>query len=413
MNMNEPKLRFKADDGSDYPELTVAKLDDLCEKIGDGLHGTPIYSQTGNYYFINGNNLENGKIIVSSDTPKVNDSVFEKNNKELNDSTILMSINGTIGKVAYYNNEKVMLGKSVAYFKVNYKCIKEYCYQLIQTANVQCQFQKGLTGSTIKNLGLNTIKNTNVKVSCLPEQQKIAEFLSTIDTVIEKQKETVSAWEERKKGVMQKLFSQEVRFKADDGSDFPEWEEKKISECTKFVKDGTHGTHKNVSNGHPLLSAKDIFDNIVHIPNDSRLISDEDYNKIFSKYDLQDGDVLITIVGTLGRTALVTDTCKHVAFQRSVGIMRPDKSIVDSNYLKAVCDVAHFQNELEIKKNKGAQAGVYLGVLSSIEISVPCLEEQQKIADCLSSLDEVIEKQKATLAAWEALKKGLLQQMFV
>lgn len=75
---------------------------------------------------------------------------FLKNNKELNDSTILMSINGTIGKVAYYNNEKVMLGKSVAYFKVNYKCIKEYCYQLIQTASVQCQFQKGLTGSTIK-----------------------------------------------------------------------------------------------------------------------------------------------------------------------------------------------------------------------------------------------------------------------
>lgn len=181
--MAVPKLRFKADNGSNYPELTVAKLDDLCEKIGDGLHGTPIYSQTGNYYFINGNNLENGKIIVSSDTPKVNDSVFEKNNKELNDSTILMSINGTIGKVAYYNNEKVMLGKSVAYFKVNYKCIKEYCYQLIQTANVQCQFQKGLTGSTIKNLGLNTIKNTNVKVPCLPEQQKIAEFLSTIDTV--------------------------------------------------------------------------------------------------------------------------------------------------------------------------------------------------------------------------------------
>ena len=88
--MAVPKLRFKADDGSDYPELTVAKLDDLCEKIGDGLHGTPIYSQTGNYYFINGNNLENGKIIVSSDTPKVNDSVFEKNNKELNDSTILI-----------------------------------------------------------------------------------------------------------------------------------------------------------------------------------------------------------------------------------------------------------------------------------------------------------------------------------
>ena len=74
-----------------------------------------------------------------------------------------------------------------------------------------------------------------IMVPSLPEQQKIAEFLSTIDTVIAKQKETVSAWEERKKGVMQKLFSQEVRFKADDGSEFPEWEEKKLSEMFKKV----------------------------------------------------------------------------------------------------------------------------------------------------------------------------------
>ena len=83
-----------------------------------------------------------------------------------------------------------------------------------------------------------------------PEQQKIADFLSTIDTIIEKQRATVSAWEERKKGVMQKLFSQEVRFKADDGSDFPDWEEKRrlgdvvkefgdqSRESTKF-EDGT------------------------------------------------------------------------------------------------------------------------------------------------------------------------------
>ena len=76
----------------------------------------------------------------------------------------------------------------------------------------------------------NAMENRKLYFPCFAEQQKIAEFLSTIDTVIEKQKETVSAWEERKKGVMQKLFSQEVRFKADDGSEFPEWEEKKLGE---------------------------------------------------------------------------------------------------------------------------------------------------------------------------------------
>lgn len=392
--MAVPKLRFKADNGSNYPELTVAKLDDLCEKIGDGLHGTPIYSQTGNYYFINGNNLENGKIIVSSDTPKVNDSVFEKNNKELNDSTILMSINGTIGKVAYYNNEKVMLGKSVAYFKVNYKCIKEYCYQLIQTANVQCQFQKGLTGSTIKNLGLNTIKNTNVKVPCLPEQQKIAEFLSTIDTVIEKQKETVSAWEERKKGVMQKLFSQEVRFKADDGSEFPDWEKKKLEDVVEFL-DGQRKpleAGQRVSGKYPYYGASGIIDYVENYIFDEELIllSEDGANILDRNYR----------VCFLAKGKYWVNNHAHVL------------RAMDGNVNGFICEQLESFDYRKYNSG-GAQPKLNQATCRAIIMNIPCLEEQQKIADCLSSLDDVIEKQKATLAAWEEMKKGLLQQMFV
>ena len=392
--MAVPKLRFKADDGCDYLELTVAKLDDLCEKIGDGLHGTPIYSQTGNYYFINGNNLENGKIIVSSDTPKVNDSVFEKNNKELNDSTILMSINGTIGKVAYYNNEKVMLGKSVAYFKVNYKCIKEYCYQLIQTANVQCQFQKGLTGSTIKNLGLNTIKNTNVKVPCLPEQQKIAEFLSTIDTVIAKQKETVSAWEERKKGVMQKLFSQEVRFKADDGSEFPDWEKKKLEDVVEFL-DGQRKpleAGQRVSGKYPYYGASGIIDYVENYIFDEELIllSEDGANILDRNYR----------VCFLAKGKYWVNNHAHVL------------RAMDGNVNGFICEQLESFDYRKYNSG-GAQPKLNQATCRAIIMNIPCLEEQQKIADCLSSLDDVIEKQKATLAAWEEMKKGLLQQMFV
>lgn len=392
--MAVPKLRFKADNGSNYPELTVAKLDDLCEKIGDGLHGTPIYSQTGNYYFINGNNLENGKISVSSDTPKVNDSVFEKNNKELNDSTILMSINGTIGKVAYYNNEKVMLGKSVAYFKVNYKCIKEYCYQLIQTANVQCQFQKGLTGSTIKNLGLNTIKNTNVKVPCLPEQQKIAEFLSTIDTVIAKQKETVSAWEERKKGVMQKLFSQEVRFKADDGSEFPDWEKKKLEDVVEFL-DGQRKpleAGQRVSGKYPYYGASGIIDYVENYIFDEELIllSEDGANILDRNYR----------VCFLAKGKYWVNNHAHVL------------RAMDGNVNGFICEQLESFDYRKYNSG-GAQPKLNQATCRAIIMNIPCLEEQQKIADCLSSLDDVIEKQKATLAAWEEMKKGLLQQMFV
>ena len=411
--MAVPKLRFKADDGCDYLELTVAKLDDLCEKIGDGLHGTPIYSQTGNYYFINGNNLKNGKIIVSSNTTKMNDSVFEKNNKELNDSTILMSINGTIGKVAYYNNEKVMLGKSVAYFKVNYKCIKEYCYYLIQTANVQCQFQKGLTGSTIKNLGLNTIKNTNVKVPCLPEQQKIAEFLSTIDTVIEKQKETVSAWEECKKGVMQKLFSQEVRFKADDGSDFSDWEEKKIGDITLSHNAGVYIAKDNYGTGTNIVGVGDIYESDVINGKQYRLAPVDSDEYILDEGDLVYGESSLVPEG-IARTVCIGAAGKGTAFAWHTRRYKVDRTIINPYFLTLQVNYAkRVRNHLMRVCTRNALTGMTTNEYFGTKVSVPCLAEQQKIADCLSSLDEVIEKQKATLAAWEELKKGLLQQMFV
>ena len=98
-----------------------------------------------------------------------------------------------------------------------------------------CKAQK--KGGTRTRLYFKVLKEFKFNMPSLPEQQKIADFLSTIDTVIEKQKTTVEAWEERKKGVVQKLFSQEVRFKADDGSEFPDWEEKKVANLFSKIKE--------------------------------------------------------------------------------------------------------------------------------------------------------------------------------
>ena len=287
-----------------------------------------------------------------------------------------------------------MLGKSVAYFKVNYKCIKEYCYQLIQTANVQCQFQKGLTGSTIKNLGLNTIKNTNVKVPCLPEQQKIAEFLSTIDTVIAKQKETVSAWEERKKGVMQKLFSQEVRFKADDGSEFPDWEKKKLEDVVEFL-DGQRKpleAGQRVSGKYPYYGASGIIDYVENYIFDEELIllSEDGANILDRNYR----------VCFLAKGKYWVNNHAHVL------------RAMDGNVNGFICEQLESFDYRKYNSG-GAQPKLNQATCRAIIMNIPCLEEQQKIADCLSSLDDVIEKQKATLAAWEEMKKGLLQQMFV
>ena len=163
----------------------VTKLSDLCI-IGDGLHGTPHYVDESEYYFINGNNLNNGKITYDNKTKKVSKIDFDNQSILLNDNTLLMSINGTIGKVSYYNNEKIMLGKSVAYFNIKDKnrLSKKYLYYLLQSPNSIKYYQDSLTGSTILNLGLKSLREFEVQIPSIDEQNRVANILERFDKLI-------------------------------------------------------------------------------------------------------------------------------------------------------------------------------------------------------------------------------------
>lgn len=156
----------------------------MCSEIGDGLHSAPIYVENGEYYFINGNNLVNGKIVIDTENTKsVSIDTFNSNDKKLDNTTILMSINGTIGNLAYYQGENVMLGKSAAYLKCQY-INKMFLFFLLQTNSVLNEFMLSLTGTTIKNLGLEAIKNTSVLVPSDNEQKKVGTFFNKLDNLI-------------------------------------------------------------------------------------------------------------------------------------------------------------------------------------------------------------------------------------
>lgn len=198
------KLRFKDENGKDYPEWEEKKLGEVAEKIGDGLHGTPMYSDDSDIYFINGNNLTNGKIEITEKTKKVDYNIFTKNDKRLNTNTILISLNGTIGNISKYNNEKVMLGKSVGYF--NFKENADFYFHILKTETIQNFFTSELTGSTIKNLSLKTLRETEISVPCSEEQQKIANFLSSIDGKIKSTNNQITQTQSFKKGLLQQLF---------------------------------------------------------------------------------------------------------------------------------------------------------------------------------------------------------------
>ena len=199
---NVPHLRFPGFTG----EWEVKKLGEIAEKIGDGLHGTPIYVEESDFYFINGNNLVNGKIEINENTKKIDVETFIKNDKQLRKNTLLISINGTIGNIAKYDNENVMLGKSVGYF--NFEENSDFIYFVLQTKLIQNFFNSELTGSTIKNLSLKTLRETLISRPNQVERQQISSFLSLIDERIQTQIKIIEELKLLKNTIRYQLYEQ-------------------------------------------------------------------------------------------------------------------------------------------------------------------------------------------------------------
>lgn len=161
------------------------KLSEVTTILGDGLHGTPTYDPNGEYYFINGSNLLNGKIVTSDKDKKVSYQEYLKHKKNLNDRTILVSINGTLGNVAIYNNEKIILGKSACYFNVKENIDKLFIKYVISSPFFKAYIHNLSTGTTIKNVSLKLMRDFEFYLPNLHIQKKISNILGTLDNKID------------------------------------------------------------------------------------------------------------------------------------------------------------------------------------------------------------------------------------
>ena len=177
------------------------------------------------------------------------------------------------------------------------------------------------------------------------------------------------------------------------------------------MKDGTHGTHADTVDGPLLLSAKNIKDGTIRWDESDRRISQDEYEKIHSKFSLKKGDVLLTIVGSIGETAILKDP-EGITFQRSVAFLRPNEYI-SSDFLYAKIQTPAFQKDLESRKSTSAQPGIYLGDLAEIPVEyAPSLEEQIKIGEYFWQLDHLITLHQRKCDEVKSLKKYMLQKMF-
>ena len=238
----------------EWKEVT---LGEVSSKIGDGLHGTPQYDGDGSYYFINGNNLNCGKIIIKDDTKRVGIDEFVKNQKELNEQTLLVSINGTIGNVAKYNNEPCILGKSACYINVIKEVDKEFIYYVLTSANFKRNITNEATGTTIKNVSLKQMREYKFNIPCnIADQHRIASILSSLDRKIELNNKINADLEEMAQAIFKNWFVDFEPFK--DGK-FVDSELGMIPEGWKV---GTLGELCNFKRGKNLLTKNAIDEGV-------------------------------------------------------------------------------------------------------------------------------------------------------
>jgi len=190
------------------------KLSYHTSRIGDGLHSTPKYVDESEYKFINGNNLINGRIKYFESTKSVSKDEYEKHYIELTNKTVLLSINGTIGNLSFYNGEKVILGKSSCYINCQDTINRSYLYYLLGSDSIMKYFTFELTGTTIYNLSLESVRNTPIPIPPLDEQKEIVQYLNsetnTIDKTVKLETDKIDLLKEYKQSLISEVVTGKV-----------------------------------------------------------------------------------------------------------------------------------------------------------------------------------------------------------
>ena len=394
-----PKLRFKREDGTDYREWEEKTLQDVSSYITTtGTGEKSVYVGTENM-------RKNCSGVVLEDN---NDTTVKGIQYTLND--VLVSNIRPYLKKAWRADRSGICSTDVLCIRGTSGILSEYLYTLLSSDSFFEYVMQGVKGTKMPRGDKKHIMDMPVSIPCLEEQQKIADFLSAVDEVIAQSEAEVQNLEQQKKAAMQKIFSQEVRFKREDGTEYPKWEKSKFADIYEQASEGatpSTSVEEYYKNGTiPFVKIEDTTNKYIYSTKSH--ITEEGLNNC-STWLIPENSVIFTNGATIGNVSInkISVTTK----QGILGIV--PKQFLLSEYLYYLFSTLTFQNEVHKRETKGTFATIILKSLNEIEVFIPCLEEQQKIADFLSAYDEAISYAKQELEHWKQLKKGLLRQMFV
>ncbi|HQH23086.1 MAG TPA: restriction endonuclease subunit S [Bacteroidales bacterium] len=283
---------------------------------------------------------------------------------------------------------------------------KGYLLQLLNSSYLQKQYRRLSAGGVVHNISSDIVYSTLLIKPEIPEQQKIASFFTAIDQKISQLKRKKNLLEQYKKGVMQKIFSQEIRFKDDNGQEFPKWEKKKLGMLCKIVGGGTPYTNiMEYWNGEiQWFTPTEIKSN--YVSNSERTISELGLKKSSAK-KLPVGTILLTTRATIGDCAIAEKECATNQGFQSL-IVNPDaNNYFLLNWLRM------YKKELIRRANGSTFLEISKYEIENIPLLSPSFHEQTKIANFLSAIDDKINHTQKQIEKAEVWKKGLMQQMFV
>ena len=342
-------------------------LQDVVSILGDGLHGTPKYDDNGEYYFINGNNLDNGKIVFKENTGRTNKEEYDTYKKYLNDRTILVSINGTLGNIALYNNEKCFLGKSACYFNVLDEVDKLFIRYVVTDKNFQEYIINYANGTTIKNVSLKTMREYSFLLPPLPEQKAIAGMLSSLDDKIDLLHRQNKTLEQLAETLFRQWFVEEAE---------EDWEEKVLSEILTITSSKRIYYSEYIPCGIPFYRSKEIIElHNTGATNGELFIHEERFNEIKNKFGAPiEGDILMTSVGTLGVPYRVRKKDKFYFKDGNLTWFR-DFKVLPSSIIYLWLNSKMGQEQLSNIAIGSTQEALTIEGLKSISLKIPPLEK--------------------------------------
>ena len=391
------------------------KLGDVCTELSDGLHKAPKFKMGGDYIFVNAKNIVDGFIVDNDPTKKSTHEEYLKYASPLNDTSILYSIDGTIGNVALYRGEKCILGKGACYMNPNPEILdRMFLYYELQSPRFKSYIYKMSTGSTIKHISLKTMRGYNFTFPSLEIQRQLSSILYSLDNKIAVNKKICENLEAQAQVLFKHWFVDFAPFR--DGKLveselglIPEgWRVVSLDEMTSKFGTGLN-PRQNFKLGEGdnyYVTIKNMGNNRVYLDDRCDKVTDDAIEKINKRSKLQKGDLLFSGIGTIGRVAMITETPQNWNTSESVFNMHPAEGYsTEFLYVLLLSDV--FQQYVKIHAQGGVQQGIRMASLKQYQMAVPDyntiksfddiivpiisqIREKDKENDCLATLRDTL-----------------------